>query len=239
MYDLYDRYTSTISLIEDDPDHVKWSSSYFGAQFGKDLPTNKKASILEIGCGYGRYLAALRNMHYENSYGIDISEQQVTYAREKLNLENIERADALKWLEGKESKYDCILLFDVLEHLGNDDLMTLGEKVYKALLPGGKLIIQVPNGMAPLSPFLWGDLTHKRAFTVSSMGQYLRNVGFSNFAFFELAPHIFTCKDFFRKIAWHILYRPMIVAFMMIANGGLMGGVFTANLKTIAIKGKP
>jgi SAM-dependent methyltransferase len=237
MTDLYDCYTSTISIADEDSAKLlTWSKCYFKANYINELPIANDANILEIGCGYGRYLIALKELGYTNCYGIDISEQQVSYAINKLNLENIEKADALKWLEGKESKYECILLFDILEHLANDDLMELGGKLYKALHPGGKLIIQAPNGMAPLSPFLWGDLTHKRAFTVTSMRQYLRSIGFSNIYFSELGPHIFSWKDIFRKMLWCMFYKPMIMAFMKVVNGGLMGGVYTANLKTIAIK---
>lgn len=236
---LYERYTSTSALAKKgvlDEAVLTWSEGYFKSHYTKLLPINKDSSILEVGCGYGRYLKAMLAMGYSNCYGIDISEQQVEYAKTKLNINNIERADALVWLKNKISEYDCIFVLDVLEHLSNDELIELGIKLHKALKPGGVLIIQVPNGLSPLSPFLWGDLTHKRAFTVTSMEQFLKNINFNNFVFREIGPHIYTYKDYIRKILWLMLCKPLIMSFMKIANGGLFGGIFTANFMVVATK---
>lgn len=237
-YNLYDRYSTTSSLTKEcDADSIlTWSKSYFIAHYASLLPKNNTAQILEVGCGYGRYIKTLLDMGYTNCYGIDISAQQIQYAKNKFKLTNVEKADALDWLNEKESIYDCILVLDVLEHLSTDYLMALGVKLYNSLKPGGMLIIQVPNGLAPLSPFLWGDLTHIRAFSVTSMEQFLRNIGFTDFVSSELGPHIFNFKDYFRKILWVLLYKPAILFFMKVVNGGYFGGVFTANFMTVATK---
>jgi len=237
-HDLYQCYTTTSALTNgcDLALTLDWCKSYFIAHYSNFLPKNKTAHILEVGCGYGKYLKILSDMGYINTYGIDISDQQIQYAKNNLKLNNVEKADALNWLEGKDSVYDCILLFDVLEHLSNDYLMALGVKVYNALKPGGVLLVQVPNGLAPLSPFLWGDLTHTRAFTVTSMEQFLRNIGFSNFKFHEIPPHIFNCKDYIRKILWSLFFKPSIMLFLKLANGGIFGGIYTANFKIVATR---
>jgi hypothetical protein len=47
----------------------------------------------------------------------------------------------------------------------------------KSLRPGGVLVVQVPNDLAPLSPIRAGDLTHVRAFTGASVVQFLRLCG--------------------------------------------------------------
>lgn len=232
------RYTATSSLAKetDALSTMTWSKRYFISHYSSSLPKSNTAQILEVGCGYGRYIKTMAEMGYVNCYGIDISDQQIQYAKNNLKLSNVEKADALVWLEKKDSIYDCILVLDVLEHLPNDDLMALGFKLYNALKPGGLLIVQVPNGLAPLSPFLWGDLTHIRAFSVTSMEQFLKNIGFNNIVCSEIGPHIFNFKDYIRKVLWFLFYKPAIMTFMKVVNGGLFGGIFTANFMTVAIK---
>jgi ubiquinone/menaquinone biosynthesis C-methylase UbiE len=47
--------------------------------FAKDLP--KDAAILDIGCGEGRGLDALKKLEFTNLYGIDLSEEKLAAAR--------------------------------------------------------------------------------------------------------------------------------------------------------------
>ena len=72
---LYERYTSTSSLasVADEAKVLIWSKGYFRANYSKHLPSNKNVKILEVGCGYGRYMAALSEMGYTNCYGIEAS----------------------------------------------------------------------------------------------------------------------------------------------------------------------
>ncbi len=235
-HNLYKRYTSSIALTTGDDEKaiLKWSQGYFHTFYGKLLPTDKNLRILEVGCGYGRYIKSLNEMGYKNCYGIDISEEQTHYASTILGLSNVEQADALEWLTGKDGMFDCILALDVLEHLETEKLLELGEKMCLALKPGGKVIIQVPNGMAPLNPVRYGDLTHVRAFTVKSMEQFFLMVGFSPTKFYEIPPYIHGVVSAIRRVLWTLILKPVIISFMLIANGGTMGNIYTSNFIAVA-----
>ena len=227
---LFDRYTSTSSLAHvDEATVLKWSYSYFKTHYSRFLPTDKKANVLEIGCGYGRYLKALSDMGYVNCRGIDISQEQILYAKNTLNLSNVEKADALDWMENKDAEFDCILALDILEHLDNDYLLNLGEAIYKALKPGGRVIIQVPNGISPMNPIRYGDLTHVRAFTESSIRQFLIYGGFELEGIYDIPPHIYSVVSAVRFILWAIVLKPLLHVFARIAHGSLANGVYTQN----------
>lgn len=228
---LYERYTSTSSLASevDEANVLMWSKGYFRAAYTKFLPSDKNAKILEVGCGYGRYLKALSEMGYTNCYGIDLSSEQVVYAKTVLQLTNVEQADALEWLSGKDDMFDCILGLDILEHFPTDDLLKLGEKMFKALKPGGTVIFQVPNGMSPINPFVYGDLTHVRAFTPQSMQQFLLHVGLVPSGYFEIPP-----DGNLRRVLWGMI-KPCIGFLVRVIHGKIMGGhIYTSNFITLA-----
>ncbi|MBY0499344.1 MAG: class I SAM-dependent methyltransferase [Nitrosomonas sp.] len=234
---LYDRYTSTSSLVPgvDEASVLTWSKRYFRSTYAEFLPGDKNSKILEVGCGYGRYLKALSEMGYANFHGIDLSSEQIAYAKSVLQLSQVEQADALEWLSDKEGMFDCILGLDILEHFQTDDLLVLGEKIYRALKPGGTVIFQVPNGMSPINPFLYGDLTHVRAFTPQSMQQFLLHVGLSPSGYFEIPP-----DGKLRRILWRSIVKPCLGFLVRVTHGKMMGGhIYTSNFATIAKKVKP
>lgn len=234
---LYERYTSTSSLANGvNVDTVLlWSKGYFRAHYSSLLPCDKSAKILEVGCGYGKYIQALSEMGYKDCYGIDLSSEQIAYAKSVLGLSNVEQADALDWLDGKEAKYDCILGLDILEHFQTDDLLRLGEKMHRALKPGGRAIFQVPNGMSPLTPIIYGDLTHVRAFTPQSMQQFLLHVGFVPSGILEIPPHVHGIQSAIRRILWVVIIKPMIGFLVRVIHGRMGGGdIYTSNFITLA-----
>ena len=234
---IYETYTSTHALADnlELEDVLAWSHGYFTANYSTLLPESKDARILDIGCGYGRHLLSLAKMGYHNCQGIDISGEQIETAR-SLGLSNVEQADALEWLSDKESEYDCILALDILEHLKIEDLLLLGEKVAKALRPGGIFIVQAPNAMSVMNPFIYGDLTHERAFTVESIRQFFRLVGLTPTILRESPNYVHGLPGAIRAVIWRFILRPMVLCFARIAYGRISTGVYTANLIAVGVK---
>ncbi len=235
-YDLYARYRSTSSLAEgvDEKSMLAWSKDYFRAHYAKLLPADRNSKILEVGCGYGRYIQAMSEMGYAHCYGIDLSPEQISYAKATLGLNNVEQADALEWLNAKNGRFDCILALDILEHLNTHDLMELGEKMRAALKPGGTLIVQVPNGISPVNPVPYGDLTHVRAFTPQSMQQFFLLVGLTPTCYLEIPPHVHGIKSAARRILWSTVVKPLIAMLVRIMQGRIIGGdIYTSNFIAI------
>jgi 2-polyprenyl-3-methyl-5-hydroxy-6-metoxy-1,4-benzoquinol methylase len=236
-FDVYKNYTSTSMLTGlDERELTQWSIRYFSANIAPHLPKNRDARIIEIGCGYGRNLQALQELGYGNVRGIDISEEQIDYARNRLGLTNAEVGDAVAALEGAEETYDAILLLDVLEHLELTYSVRLIQTIRGALKPGGIFVIQVPNAMSPLSPNRHWDITHFRAYTTHSMEQHLRLGGFTEMRHYELPPHVHGMASLIRRALWFAAVKPLISAYMLVANSNRMGGIYTANMLTVACR---
>lgn len=234
--DLYENYTSTSVLYDvDEEEFTKNSAIYFRKNLLEYFGANNNIKILEIGCGYGRYTKAILESGFKNVIGIDISKEQVTYAKEKLGLNNVFVADAIEYLD-KSDTYDMILLMDVLEHLELEYAVLLLRKVFSRLQPGGRFIIHVPNSLAPFRPSYYGDVTHVRSFSVDSMSQILRMSGFKKFDHYALPPMMLGIKSSIRRLIWSTIICPGIKLFLKIANGSTSGGIYTSNLLTVAAK---
>lgn len=235
--DLYKNYTSTSMLLGyDEKGLTTWSEKYFEYHLLKHFPDSRGSRILEIGCGYGRHLRSLLKNGYVNIWGIDISEEQIAYAQDKLGIKNVKVADALTFLEKERNKYDAIIMLDVLEHMDVEYSIRLIRQIWSTLSDNGVLIIQVPNALSPLSVNRDWDITHQRAYTTHSMEQSLRMGGFESIQHFPLPPFANGVKSFIRCILWNYIINPVITMYLRVAVGGRMGGIYTENLLSVATK---
>jgi len=138
--------------------------------YGRFLPTERHAEILDAGCGTGQFLYALKTAGYTNCLGTDISQEQVNVA--KAFKQNAVCANSLEFLRKKKEQYDVILAKDFVEHLLKDEVIELISSAYKALKPGGTFICTVPNANSPFAARLhYKDFTHEQIFTHESLRQ--------------------------------------------------------------------
>ena len=236
---LYDNYTTTSSLVgvNDIRETLSISDNYLRDNFLKFLPSDLSSNILEVGCGYGRYLLSLKHLGYLNIHGIDFSLEQINYGKNQLGVESIELADAIDWLENKNCEYDCIMAIDIFEHLQLDELVVLTERIYRSLKIGGRLIVQVPNGIAPFNPIIYGDITHLRAFTPRSLNQLLLNAGFDNTQYLEVPPSKKGIKGWLQVLFWRLFFKPFVTFITRLLYGKFFGGyIFSSNFIGYAVK---
>jgi len=127
--------------------------------------------ILDVGCGTGGNLAALRQ--FGQVEGLDHSEEALRFCRERLGPDFPLHRGALP--EGlPPGRFDVVTAFDVLEHL-SDPVGTL-RAIHQALEPDGTLVCAVPA-----FPFLWSSHDevhhHQRRYTLSLLRQQLTEAG--------------------------------------------------------------
>lgn len=98
----------------------------------------KKGKLLDYGCGTGEFLKAAKKKGWKIT-GVEPSEKARIQANHKLKNKVITSIDEIK----KDSSYDIITLFHVLEHI--HDLRKTSKKIISHLKTGGYLIIAIPN----------------------------------------------------------------------------------------------
>lgn len=233
---LYDRYFSTQASRGNTPSELAAKWKYYDELIVRRAAlTDPQARILELGCGYGRLLLTLRRLGFHNLRGVDLSQEQVHLAGE-LGLDCVVRGDALSFLQdAPPEEADAVFALDVLEHLSKDNLLALVTAVYRALKPGGRFVVHVPNGEAIFSGrIVYGDLTHQTAFTQTSMAQLLTICGFEKIRCFEDQPIIHGPVSLARNVAWRVIRLGFkLIALVETGSGNLL---LSQNLTAIAVK---
>lgn len=204
---IYDEYLTTTYAARNDltTEGLQQLVAHYVRHFGPHFPQNRNVSVLEIGCGSGAMLRALRQAGFRTVHGIDIAPQQVEFCRAQ-GLSNVECADAISYLRETRKKFGLIVMSDVLEHLGKDEVVEVLTLVREHLSPAGRIVARVPNMSNPLNiRTRYVDFTHEVGFSKETLGQVLRISGFGVTAVYgEYEPHR---RLLARVLFDHILWR--------------------------------
>jgi 2-polyprenyl-3-methyl-5-hydroxy-6-metoxy-1,4-benzoquinol methylase len=146
------------------------------------LPSDKRARILDVGCGWGSLLMSLWAAGYRNIEGVEISPEQASVAqRASGGRVPISRADAFDYLKEHTAQYDVVVLYDVVEHMDHSKALQLLRLVRQSLKPGGRVVVRVPNASSLLASYSrYLDVTHVTMYTEYSLMQLLDQAGFEN-----------------------------------------------------------
>ena len=141
-------------------------------QMNSDRLGDHKPRILDVGCGTGGTLMALREV--ADVTGIELDAGAVEFCKER-GLEQVFQG-AAESLPFDDNAFDMVFALDVIEHLDDD---TVGlQEFFRVLKPGGDLVITVPAYQ-----FLWSHhdvaLHHRRRYTKRKLLDAIRGVGLS------------------------------------------------------------
>jgi 2-polyprenyl-3-methyl-5-hydroxy-6-metoxy-1,4-benzoquinol methylase len=134
------------------------------------LPPDKNSFILDIGTGTGQFIYFLNRLGYTNSIGIDLDKESVELAK-ALGLK-AELALAHDYLKNYSQSLDLIVMLDIIEHFTLEELFEIMELAYEALVPGGTIIVSVPNAISPTGlSTRFSDITHENCFSPDTLSQ--------------------------------------------------------------------
>lgn len=142
------------------------------------LPAGGK--VLDVGCGRGNFLARMESLGFD-IYGTELTEDSAARSRNKFS-ERIFTGD-LTSLNLKESSFDMITLWHVVEHLRAPQLAL--KEAWRLLKPGGRIVLAQPNiasFQAALGGTKWFHLDiprHLFHFSPRSLRHLLEKMGFS------------------------------------------------------------
>lgn len=141
---------------------------------------SQKQTIMEIGCGTGRFLRLLCNDGWNEVIGVEPSLLYNERAKQEAPLANVIEA-TLKEAHFANEYFDAIVMLHVIEHL--DDPCSELEEIYRILKPSGMLVVETPR-----FDTIWFKLLRKRErsvipghlffFTTNSLKMLLNKVGF-------------------------------------------------------------
>lgn len=165
----------------------------------RDVPNLAKRRMLEIGCGNGSVLAYLKQNGL-NIEGADIFIEGLKFCRQRESSVALYQTDVLA-LPFRNS-FDIIGMFDVLEHIDNDEKALM--EINQALKPGGNLILTVPA-----CKFLWSyfdvNSHHKRRYSKGELiaklernGFIIKKISFYMFLLFPVLATVRAVNNIFR-----------------------------------------
>jgi len=139
--------------------------------------TSKKISILEVGCGSGRFLNFLEKKGYKNLYGVDQAKNMLKVAKKRTKAK-LKVGDIYKLPYG-DNEFDVVFSVHVMMHVDYP------KKMLKEMLRVSKnlIIVDINNKLNPFS-----IITIVYRFIVSTIKGKL-----------NLRPHMFSVSDI-RKI---------------------------------------
>ena len=131
-------------------------------------------SLLEIGCGTGFVLRAIKNKYPDVViHGSEVHSSGLSYAKARLPDTELVQLDAQKL--PYKNEYDVIAAFDVIEHIKDDELVL--KNIYNALNKNGFCLITVPQHR-----WLWSEVDdaacHQRRYSAADLHTKLTLAGF-------------------------------------------------------------
>lgn len=137
------------------------------------------APVLDLGCGRGEFLVLLREAGIQ-ARGVDADSDMVAFARGE-GVE-VEQADALAYLDGLEDgSLGGLFAAQLVEHLPPPSLLRLLELAAVKLRPGGLLVAETINPLAPMAlRNYFADLTHAQPLVPETLVLLARQAGFGS-----------------------------------------------------------
>lgn len=120
-------------------------------------------SILDVGCGEGRFLGLLGN--HIRKVGVDLSPRPIKFAQAFHPDIEFHCADANQLKE----EFDIVTAIEVLEHVPDEQVTNFLKILEKRIKESGKIIISVPTTVLPVSE------KHYRHYTLEILKQQLEN----------------------------------------------------------------
>lgn len=144
------------------------------------LPARRDARFVEVGPGFGEMLDYLKSRGYTDTTALDNDPALIAALQSRGATGARHVDDAIAWLQENGQAFDCAVALHVLEHFDIDAGAALLRAMLHALVPGGLVVIEVPN-MANFitAPYArWADYTHRNGFTQESLSAAVRAAGF-------------------------------------------------------------
>ncbi|MGK5112626.1 MULTISPECIES: class I SAM-dependent DNA methyltransferase [unclassified Geodermatophilus] len=200
------------------------------------LPDDRRGPVVDLGCGQGALVAAMRAAGYTRARGIDVSPEQVAIARQS-GIDGVEQGDVLEVLSASPGQFLAITATDFFEHLTREELLVLLPQVRAALRDGGVLVGRVPNAVSPFGGnYRHGDFTHESWFTARSVRQLMAVAGFAGVDVYPSAPAPHGVVSALRRLVW-TFYSGFFKLGLAAETGVLRGNIVTQNLVFVARRG--
>jgi cyclopropane fatty-acyl-phospholipid synthase-like methyltransferase len=189
------------------------SVRFYRALLGEHLPRDRDAIVLDLPCGEGMMIYAMREMGYRNVSGYDIDRNRLATGQ-KLGLP-LHQGDVFEVLETRsDGSVGCVLAMDFLEHVEKPQVIEFLSLVHRKLAHGGLFLARTPCASSPQgATHVFNDFTHKWGATAEVLRWLLEAAGFAGVQVIGEHPQW--------AMSWGWLRVPLFTVSTAVANGCL------------------
>jgi SAM-dependent methyltransferase len=231
------RYVSTHASVAGARDGLERRRPFLERLVRDHFPPARETEILDLGCGHGALVWAARNLGYARARGVDASPEQVAAARD-LGIDGVVQGDLRATLADlAPASLDAIVLFDLFHYFAKHEQMAIADAVHRALRPGGRFILHLPNAEAIFAARMrYWDVLAEDAFTRASIAQLLRACDFARVACYEDRPVAHGLRSAVRAALWPVLRGAMRFALAVETGESGREAIFSQCLLAVAHK---
>jgi 2-polyprenyl-3-methyl-5-hydroxy-6-metoxy-1,4-benzoquinol methylase len=122
--EIFEKYHETFYEDQHEWRDYELTSAGYGEWYYDCLPTDKKARILDIGCGDGKFLSFVQQQGYQSIVGVELSSQQANEARKHAKCPIHVVNDTSAFLHKHLDTYKMITMNDILEHIPKEETVS-------------------------------------------------------------------------------------------------------------------
>jgi len=232
---IYERYLTSDDFNNFDEIVNRFNSAYYiDHNIKNNLPKDKNAKILDMGCGFGMFLKHIKSLGYTNIKGVEIGDEQNKFLKNKGFY--IIQSDIFEFLKTTDEKFDFVTMFDVLEHFTKEEIVEILPLIKNILNENGKFVFRVPNGEAMLKgSIMYSDFTHETFFTARSLKQIFNIFDFSDTKIYPVYPIKHGIQSTIRYYAYRF-YELIYKIGIVFETGGAKNFVSTQNILGVISK---
>jgi len=180
--------------------------------------------LLDIGCGWGTFVARAAKEYGATTHGVTLAQEQVNFGTDRINAYGVADRARVEVCDYRNvhGQYDKIVSLEMVEHVGIKNLRAYYKKVHSLLKDDGLFVLQwtgirnLYNPQNPLSAFsmrpedlIWGLFMSRYIFpgadaslTLSGMIRAAEDGGFEVIDVENMSPHyVLTLR------AWRDLWK--------------------------------
>lgn len=184
----------------------------------RKLQLSPGETLLDIGCGWGTYVARAAKEFGAKTYGVTLAQEQVNFGMDRIRNYGVEDRAKVEVCDYRNiaGKFDKIVSLEMVEHVGIKNLRTYYKKVHELLKDDGLFVLQwtgirgLYNPQNPLSAvtmrpedLIWGLFMSRYIFpgadaslTLSGMIRAAEDGGFEVIDVENMSPHyVKTLRD--------------------------------------------
>jgi SAM-dependent methyltransferase len=148
------------------------------ANYAALLPRAREARVLDVGCGTGRMLTYLLEAGYTAIEGVDRDAELVRVTGRDLGVPVTHVDDLAAWLDRRPGEFDLIIVRHMIYYLAAPRAIEALAAAERALVPGGRLVVEVVNAATLTGGFVKNkDLDIRCSYTEHSLSELLLRAG--------------------------------------------------------------